>query len=76
MFGGDVAKAKANLEKFKTAFDGKDLIYADGTSFLDTYEALFSYTSTDKKSLFNLASLNAKPSVKDEIRRVWYWENN
>ena len=76
LIGGDVAKAKVNLEKFKTAFGGKDLIYADGTSFLDTYEALFSYTKSDKKSLLNLASLNAKPSVKDEIRRIWYWENN
>jgi hypothetical protein len=74
--GGDVAKAKMNLEQFKTAFHGKDLIYADGTSFVDTYDAMFSYTHSDKKSLLNLASLNAKPSVKDEVRRVWYWENN
>jgi len=76
LIGGDVAKAKTNLEKFKIAFEGKDLIYADGTSFLDTYDALFSYSNSDKKSLLNLASLNAKPSVKDEIRRIWYWENN
>ena len=75
LIGGDVA-GQTNLKKFKQAFGGKDLIYADGTSFLDTYDALFSYTNTDKKSLLNLASLNAKPSVKDEIRRIWYWENN
>jgi hypothetical protein len=74
--GGDVTKAKMNLEKFRTTFQGKDLIYADGTSFTDTYDVLFSYTHSDKKSLLNLASMNAKPSVKDEVRRVWYWENN
>ena len=74
--GGNVAKAKTNLEKFRTTFHGKDLIYADGTSFTDTYDVLFSYTHNDKKSLLNLASMNAKPSVKDEVRRVWYWENN
>jgi hypothetical protein len=74
--GGDVAIAKTNLEKFRTTFQGKDLIYADGTSFTDTYDVLFSYTHSDKKSLLNLASMNAKPSVKDEVRRVWYWENN
>ena len=41
--GGDVASARANLGKFKTAFAGKDLYYADGASFSDTSFPFSSY---------------------------------
>jgi hypothetical protein len=72
--GGDVGAARLVLSNFLHAFDHADLIYADGSSFSDTMHALL-YQHADQKQLA-LSSLNARRSVKEEIRRSWYWQKN
>ena len=72
--GGDVGAARLVLSKFARDFDDADLIYADGSSFSDTMHALL-YQHADQKQLA-LSSLNARRSVKEEIRRSWYWQKN
>lgn len=72
--GGDVEAARFTLTDFSTVFGNADLIYADGSSFSDTMYALL-YQHADQKQLA-LASLNARKSVKKEIRRSWYWQKN
>ena len=72
--GGDVEAARFAFSDFSTVFGNADLIYADGSSFSDTMYALL-YQHADQKQLA-LASLNARKSVKKEIRRSWYWQKN
>jgi len=72
--GGDVAKARLALDEFQARFGPDDLIYADGSSFADTMHALlFQHAQREQLAL---STLNAKPGVKDEIRRAWYWQQN
>jgi len=72
--GGDVGAARFALSDFSRAFGDADLIYADGSSFSDTMHALL-YQHADQEQLA-LSSLNARRSVKEEIRRSWYWQKN
>lgn len=72
--GGDVAKARLALNKFDEKFAPGDLIFSDGSSFTSTMHALL--FQHDQREQLALSSLNAKSSVKDEIRRAWYWAKN
>jgi len=72
--GGDVAKSRLALGDFQQRFGSHDLIFADGSSFTDTMHALL--FQHERPAQFALSSLNAKASVKDEIRRSWYWRQN
>lgn len=72
--GGDVAQSRLTLGSFQTRFGSSDLIFADGSSFTDTMHALL--FQHEQPEQFALSSLNAKPIVKDEIRRSWYWQQN
>jgi hypothetical protein len=72
--GGDVVKARANLEKFKATFADKDLYYADGSSFVDTMEILLGLRDYTALGEFSVANVNS--TVKSELRRVRYWKTN
>lgn len=72
--GGDIAKARANLDAFKSAFNGKDLYYADRSSFIDTMELLLS--RIDGGDPHQIAMLNARKTVKEEMRRQHFWAEN
>ena len=72
--GGDLTSARRMLEHFETVADGHDLYYTDSASFVDSMSVLLN-ASQDKSSI-KLASQNAKGAIKDEIRRVWYWQAN
>jgi hypothetical protein len=72
--GGDVAKSRLALDDFQKRFGSSDLIFADGSSFTDTMHALL--FQHERPEQLALSSLNAKSSVKDEIRRSWYWQQN
>ena len=72
--GGDVVKARANLEKFQQAYSKTDLYFADGSSFVDTMEVLLGLR--DRSSLGDFSIANVNSEVKSELRRVRYWNNN
>lgn len=72
--GGDVTKARANLEALKAAFPAQDLYYPDGASFTETMELLLGLR--DKTAVSEFSTTNAPGPVKDELRRVRYWTRN
>lgn len=72
--GGDVYGGHEAFLKFTNTFQGRDLIYTNGSSFIDTMHVLFNLTDT--KSPLHLAAMNARPKVKDEVRRISYWRSN
>ena len=71
--GGDVSKARENFDKFKTAFPGHDLYYADGSSFISTIEALLG--RQEPWTFGEFANLNVRDDVKSEMRRMHYWKD-
>jgi hypothetical protein len=72
--GGDIAKARENLGKFKTAFAGNDLYYADGSSFSDSMTLVLGVA--DDSALGEFSTVNVSPELKAELRRVRYWQRN
>ena len=72
--GGDVAKARENLDRFKSAFEGKDLVYADGSSFTESMEILIGLR--DRSDVGEFSIVNVGESLKAELRRVRYWKRN
>jgi hypothetical protein len=69
--GSDVAKARGNLEIFKKTFEGRDLYYADGSSFINTMDLLSNTQAEDDLTLINVSH-----KVRSEIRRISYWKKN
>lgn len=72
--GGDVAGARANLETFKSAYDGSDLYYPDGTSFTETMELVLGLRDRTAVGQFSLANVNG--ALKAELRRARYWKRH
>jgi hypothetical protein len=72
--GGDVARAQANLKTFKQTFDGADLYFADGASFVESMEILLGQRDRGAVGEFSLA--NVSTEMKSELRRVRYWTRN
>jgi len=70
--GGDMERARANLESFKTVFPNVDLYYPDGSSFIETMEALLG--QKDLRSFGQFAQLNVSSELKDELRRIRHWK--
>ena len=71
--GGDSAAARRNLDRFKTAFGGKDLFYADGSSFTETMELLLGLAEKSAAGAYSIA--NVSSAVKGEVRRMRYWKH-
>lgn len=71
---GEVERAGQTLERFKKTFTGKDLYYADGSSFIETMEILVG--KKDDSALAPYAYLNVNAPLKNEMRRIRYWEKN
>lgn len=69
--GGDVAAARAALERFRTGFPDRDLYYADGSSFLETMELLLGVPGPTAAGGFATANVGA--AAKAELRRLSYW---
>jgi hypothetical protein len=72
--GGDVARALANLATFKQTFDGADLYFADGASFVESMEILLGQRDRTAVGEFSLANVSSE--MKSELRRVRYWTRN
>jgi len=71
---GDVSRARTQLTSFQQVYTGKDLYYPDNSSFLDSMSLLLSEEPVSAAGRHSL--LNAKKSVKSEIRRMEYWKTN
>lgn len=72
--GGDVARAQASLDAFERAFPGRDLYFADGTSFTDAMQALL--TKLAKPEYGEFSTLNVPQALKTEMRRMQHWAKN
>ncbi len=72
--GGDVARARINLEVFKKAFPGQDLSLPDGSSFIDTAELLTGGIDAEKAE--ELALMNVSRNLRGEINRARFWKRN
>ncbi|WP_417832737.1 hypothetical protein [Terasakiella sp.] len=72
--GGDVERARENLDKFAANFDGQDLYFADGSSFIQTMEVLLGKRGAG--SIGRYSDANVNNDLKSELRRVRYWERN
>lgn len=71
---GDVSRARTQLSSFQRTYRGKDLYYPDNSSFLDSLSLLLGEEPVSAAGRHSL--LNAKKSVKSEIRRMEYWKTN
>ena len=72
--GSDAGAARRRLERFKQLFAGKDLYYADGSSFRSTMEMLLG--QHESRNLGQYSMFNVSMTLKDEMRRVQYWKHN
>jgi hypothetical protein len=72
--GGDIEHAANNFEKYQEAFPGKDLYFADGSSFIQTMKLLLGQKAAPSYGQF--AALNVNDELKAEMRRVRYWKRN
>jgi hypothetical protein len=72
--GGDAGAGRRRLERFKQLYAGKDLYYADGSSFRSTMEVLLGQRESRDFGQYSL--LNVSAVLKDEMRRIQYWTHN
>lgn len=72
--GGSTDRARVASEVFELSFGGRDLVYPDGSSFKQTMNVILD--NSEDINQFALASTNARPKVKKEIRRAWHWTVN
>ncbi len=72
--GGDAGAARRRLERFKQLYPGKDLYYADGSSFRTTMEVLLGHH--EERDFGRYSLLNVSTALKGEMRRIQYWKHN
>ena len=72
--GGSINRARTASEVFDLSFSARDLVYPDGSSFKETMSVILD--DSESVNLFALASTNARPKLKKEIRRAWHWMEN
>lgn len=64
--GGDVAGARAGLERFEAAFAGRDLFFDDGASFIDAMDTVLDGDRAE-------AGANIPRPLADEMARIARW---
>lgn len=69
--GGDAEQARRSLDTFKAKFSGRDLYFADGSSFIETADLLLGRYDTVAFGAFSMMNVNV--DVKDEMRRIHHW---
>lgn len=72
--GGNVKKARENLEMFETAYAGDDLFYADGSSFTETMQVLLGLSG--RSAIGRHSEANVNRQLKMDLRRISYWQNH
>jgi len=71
---GDIQKAGANLETFKSAYSGYDLYLPSGASFIDTVSVLTGKSTAIPRQ--KLAMMNLSPDLRAEMQRARFWKHN
>lgn len=69
--GGDLSGVRTGLDRFREAFPDRDLIFDDGTSFLQTMETLLAAGGEHPRR--PRRSANVSSALGDEIARVIRW---
>jgi hypothetical protein len=70
--GGDVFNARDTLAEFKRMFSGRDLYFADHSSFIDTFDLLLNQS----EAAAGLVGLNVNKTLLAEFERQHYWVNH
>ena len=70
---GRLKLASLKLQQFKNRFK-KDLIYSDGSSFIDNVQSIIDFSKEKNGLKFELTNSNRK--IKKELKRAWYWKKN
>ena len=70
---GNLKLASNNLNKFKNKFS-KDLIYSDGSSFIENMDTILDFSN--EKNGLDIAIKNSNRKIKSELKRAWYWSKN
>ena len=70
---GNLKLASNNLDKFKNKFS-KDLIYSDGSSFIENMDTVLDFSN--EKNGLDIAIKNSNKKIKSELKRAWYWSKN
>ena len=71
--GGDMAAARNNLQRYTQTFAENDLYFADGSSFRETMQALLG--QRDDRDFGQFSMLNVNRDLKEEMRRIQYWNH-
>ncbi len=71
---GDMSSARTAFDDYQSLGSNRDLYFADGTSVRDNLALLLGYETGQAASAGSL--LNAKTTLKSEIRRVNYWQTH
>lgn len=71
--GGDVVRAHGQFDSFQFQFPGKDLYFADNTSFVDTLSVLLGSVPADAERGM---LLNVNPALRSELNRSRHWSQN
>ena len=71
---GDIQKAQANLEIFKTSYAGHDLYLPSGASFIDTMTVLTGKSTAVPRS--KMAMMNLSQDLRAEMQRARFWKHN
>ena len=72
--GGDIAKARENLDAMRASFPKRDLFYSDGSSFTDSMSVLLG--EIDVKRTGHLTLYNIPDDLRSELLRARYWQRN
>ena len=67
---GNLVKATLNLKDFQNTFN-KDLIYNDGSSFIENIQSLLNHNESNISGKFAL--INNSRVVRSELKRINYW---
>ena len=70
--GGDIENSRKTLETFKQAYQGRDLYFADNSSFIDTFDLLLN----DKGLGAEQVNLNVNKTLLAEFQRKQYWTSH
>jgi hypothetical protein len=71
---GDMSAAQDAFADYRSLGISRDLYFPDGTSVRDNLALLMSYQTGQAENASSL--LNAKPTLKSEIRRINYWQTH
>jgi hypothetical protein len=67
---GNLIQASLNLREYKNTFE-KDLIFKDGSSFIENIETILNHNSPNISGQFALT--NNSRVVRSELKRINYW---